>query len=243
VIDPTHIHDPAIRYARHIVLPEIGGQGQQKLGHARVAIVGMGGLGCPAAQYLVAAGIGGLTLIDNDRVVISNLQRQILYTEADIGKPKVAVARARLLAMNTACTITAIDDQVTVDNANQLLAGHDVVIDATDLVTTRYVINDACRALQMPWVMGAAIRFEGQVAVFDPRDSSAPDYRSLFPHLPPADGLPACAEAGGLGAVAGIIGAWQAMEAIKLITGAGSIAIGRTINIDGLYSEHFDTGL
>ena len=241
--DRPDIHDPAVRYARHLVLPEIGGQGQQKLAAASVAIVGMGGLGNPAAQYLAAAGIGSLTLIDADRVTPSNLQRQILFTEADIGQSKVAIARARLNSLNSQCTINVVDEALTAENATALLAGHSVIIDATDLVTTRYVINDACRELGIPWVMGAVIRFEGQVAVFDPREADAPDYRSLFPDLPPADALPACAEAGVLGAVAGIIGSWQAMEAIKLITGAGSITLGRTMNLDGLYGEMFNTSL
>ena len=234
--------EPAQRYARHLVLPEIGGIGQQKLAAAKVAIVGLGGLGSPAAQYLVAAGVGGLTLIDHDDIDVSNLQRQILFQEADIGQQKVAAAAARLSGQNSQCTVTPIDAQLTQDNAIELLTGHDVVIDATDLVTTRYVINDACEELQIPWVMGAVIRFEGQVAAFDPRQEGTPNYRNLFPELPPEDVIPACAEAGVIGPMAGIIGAWQAMNALKLITGAGDVKIGHTTNIDGLFNEMFETG-
>ena len=237
------LHDPAQRYARHLVLPEIGGVGQQKLAAARVAIVGLGGLGSPAAQYLVAAGIGGLTLIDHDDIDVSNLQRQILFHEDDIGQQKVSAAANRLVAQNSQCTITPVDDRLTKNNAVALLRGHDVVIDATDLVTTRYVINDACAELGIPWVMGAVIRFEGQVAAFDPRVKGSPSYRDLFPELPPDDAIPACAEAGVIGPMAGIIGAWQAMKALKLITGAGNVKVGRTINIDGLFSELFETGI
>ena len=237
------LHDPATRYARHLVLPEIGGVGQQKLAAAKVAIVGLGGLGSPAAQYLVAAGIGGLTLIDHDDIDVSNLQRQILFQEDDIGQQKVTAAAERLVGQNSQCKITPVEDQLTQENAIELLTGHDVVIDATDLVNTRYVINDACEELQIPWVMGAVIRFEGQVAVFDPRVEGSPSYRNLFPDLPPEDVIPACAEAGVIGPMAGIIGAWQAMKALKLITGAGNVKVGRTINIDGLFSELFETGI
>ncbi|MEO0393792.1 MAG: HesA/MoeB/ThiF family protein [Pseudomonadota bacterium] len=241
--DNDDLHDPAKRYARHVVLPEIGGVGQQKLAAAKVAIIGLGGLGSPAAQFLAAAGVGHLTLIDHDEIALSNLQRQILFQENDIGQQKVSAAAARLVRQNSRCVITPVDDKLTNKNAEALIADHDVVIDATDLVTTRYIINDACDALQIPWVMGAVIRFEGQVAVFDPRQADAPSYRTLFPELPPPDVLPACAEAGVIGPMAGIIGAWQAMEALKLITGAGTVKAGRTLNIDGLYSEFFETGL
>lgn len=239
----TDIHNTAKRYARHLVLPEIGGAGQQKLATARVAIVGVGGLGSAAAQYLAASGVGGLTLIDDDTVDLSNLQRQVLFTEADLDKPKVQVAAQRLAALNSNCEIEQQNLPLTAQNATSLLDGHDVVVDATDLITTRYAINDACAELQLPWVMGAVIRFEGQVAAFDPRVPDTPDYRRLFPELPPADALPACAEAGVMGAIAGIIGAWQAMIAVKMITGAGETPIGRIINVDGLYGQVFETKL
>ncbi|MBV6631657.1 MAG: HesA/MoeB/ThiF family protein [Alphaproteobacteria bacterium] len=241
--DTIDIHDPAIRYARHVVLPELGGAGQQRLAASRVAVVGVGGLGSAAAQYLAAAGVGALTLIDDDTVDLSNLQRQVLFTEADLDKPKVQVASTRLNALNSRCEIEQQNTRLTDQNATTLLDGHDVVVDATDLITTRYAINDTCAELKTPWVMGAVIRFEGQVAVFDPRVESAPDYRRLFPELPPPDALPACAEAGVLGAIAGIIGAWQAMVAVKLITGAGETPIGRIINVDGLYGNVFETRL
>ncbi|MEM6903488.1 MAG: HesA/MoeB/ThiF family protein, partial [Pseudomonadota bacterium] len=171
--DTIDIHDPVKRYARHLVLPELGGAGQQRLAAARVAIVGVGGLGNAAAQYIAAAGIGGLTLIDDDTVDLSNLQRQVLFTEADLDRPKVQVAATRLRALNSQCEIEQQNTRLTEQNAASLLDGHEVVVDATDLITTRYAINDACAALKTPWVMGAVIRFEGQVAVFDPRVASA----------------------------------------------------------------------
>jgi molybdopterin/thiamine biosynthesis adenylyltransferase len=227
----------AERYARHLVLPEIGGAGQQRLSAARVAIVGMGGLGNPAAQYLAAAGIGQLRLIDNDTVSASNLQRQVLFTEADPGRPKVEAAAERLHALNAACRIEARRERLTHENAQSLLAGHDVVIDATDRLEARYAINDACLALGLPWIMGAVIRFEGQLSVFDARDPAAPCYRCLYPEPPPAGALPACAEAGVVGAAAGLIGTWQALEAIKLLTGAGEPLVGWLLLFDGLSGQ------
>lgn len=231
------------RFARQLVLPEIGGAGQQRLAAARVAVVGLGGLGCPAALYLAAAGIGRLTLIDDDRVALGNLPRQVLYHQADIGRPKVAAARERLLAGHAACRIDAQERRLTPDNAGDLLADHDLVLECSDRIEARYTVNDACLALRLPWVMGAVIRFEGQVTCFDPRRPDSPCFRCLYPVPPPPDAMPACAEAGVLGAAAGVIGAWQALEAVKLLTGAGTPLVGFVQSFDGLSGEVWRTVL
>lgn len=225
------------RYQRHILLREIGGAGQQKLKAARVLIIGMGGLGHPVAQYLAAAGIGTLGLVDNDVVTASNLQRQILFTEADIGKPKTAIAAARLRAMNPHVTISEHALRLDRDNAGALIEGYDVVVDACDNFATRFIVNDMCFAREKTLVSGAVGRFDGQIATFKPwlQDANGtplPCYRSLVPQAP--DSEEDCASTGIIGALTGIIGSLQALEVIKEISGAGDTLAGRLLIYDGL---------
>jgi sulfur-carrier protein adenylyltransferase/sulfurtransferase len=220
------------RYARHITLPEIGWAGQQKLRSASVAIVGTGGLGSPIGLYLAAAGVGTLGLIDFDRVDTSNLQRQVLFGTADVGRPKVEAAAERLRDVNPHTIIRCHDERLTRANAMDVLTGYDVVIDGTDNFPTRYLVNDACVLLRKPYVYGSILRFEGQVSVFDSR--TGPCYRCLFREPPPPGLVPSCAEGGVLGVLPGIIGSLQALEAIKLITGAGDLLTGRLVLFDAL---------
>jgi molybdopterin/thiamine biosynthesis adenylyltransferase len=223
--------DEVERYARHLVLREVGGAGQQALKAARVAIVGAGGLGAPAALYLAAAGIGALTLIDPDVVDVSNLQRQVLFETTDVGVAKVAAARARLTALNPHVTVTAAPVALTEANAAGLLAGHDLVLDGTDDFTTRFAVNAACVAGGIPLVSGAIGRWTGQVGVF----AGKPCYRCLVPEIPP--GAETCAAVGVVGALAGVIGALMALEAIKLIARAGEPLTARLLLYDALAAE------
>jgi sulfur-carrier protein adenylyltransferase/sulfurtransferase len=220
------------RYARHIALPDVGWEGQQKLRAARVAIVGAGGLGSPVALYLAAAGVGSLGIIDFDVVDTSNLQRQVLYGTSDVGTPKVAAAAARLRDVNPHITVVPHQQRLTSANALEVLAAYDVVIDGTDNFPTRYLVNDACVLLGRPYVYGSILRFEGQVSVFDAR--RGPCYRCLFREPPPPGLVPSCAEGGVLGVLPGIIGSLQALEAIKLIIGTGDSLIGRLVLFDAL---------
>lgn len=230
------------RYARHIVLPEIGGAGQQKLKAARVVILGAGGLGAPVLLYLAAAGVGHLTIIDDDVVSLSNLQRQILHTTPKIGAAKTQSAQETLSAINPYVRITLNETRLTDENARELLSGHDVAIDGSDNFASRFAMADHCEALGIPLVTGAVTRFDGNLTVLAPHleDASGkknPCYRDLVPDMPPPDLVPSCAEAGILGAVTGVIGTLQAMEAIKWITGAGKPLIGRLLLYDGLEGE------
>jgi molybdopterin/thiamine biosynthesis adenylyltransferase len=220
--------DEIERYARHLVLAEIGGPGQQRLKAARVAIVGLGGVGAPAALYLAAAGVGALRLIDDDQVGLSNLQRQIAFSEADVGDPKVEAGAARLAALNPHVEIEPAPERLTVDNAAWLLEGCDVVIDGTDDFATRFATNAACVAARLPLVSGALGRWSGQVGVFAGR----PCYRCLVAEAPPD--AETCARVGVVGALAGVVGSMCALEAIKLITGAGEPLTGRLLIYDGL---------
>ena len=225
------------RYQRHIVLREIGGAGQQKLKAARVLIIGMGGLGHPVAQYLAAAGVGTLGLVDDDFVHISNLQRQILFSEADIGAAKTAAAAARLQAQNQHLTLCTHALRVTTETVDALVEAYDVVVDATDNFASRFVINDACFKAQKILVSGAVGRFDGQVATFKPwlKDDQGlplPCYRSLVPQAD--DGENDCARTGIVGALTGIIGSLQALEVIKEITSAGDSLAGFLLIYDGL---------
>jgi sulfur-carrier protein adenylyltransferase/sulfurtransferase len=220
------------RYARHITLPEIGWTGQRRLKEARVAIVGAGGLGSPVSLYLAAAGVGTLGIIDFDVVDTSNLQRQVIYGTSDVGDRKVAAARRRLVDVNPHITVNAHEARLTSQNALDVLADYDVVVDGTDNFPTRYLVNDACVLLGKPYVYGSILRFEGQVSVFDAR--SGPCYRCLFREPPPPGLVPSCAEGGVLGVLPGIIGSLQALEAIKLITGAGDPLVGRLVLFDAL---------
>jgi sulfur-carrier protein adenylyltransferase/sulfurtransferase len=220
------------RYARHITLPEVGWQGQRKLRAARVAIVGAGGLGSPAALYLAAAGVGTLGIIDFDDVDVSNLQRQVLYASSDIGAPKAETAARRLRDLNPHSRIETHAERLTRHNALDVLAQYDLVIDGTDNFPTRYLVNDACVLLGKPYVYGSILRFEGQVSVF--HAAEGPCYRCLFREPPPPGLVPSCAQGGVLGVLPGIIGSLQALEAIKLIVGAGDTLVGRLVLFDAL---------
>lgn len=220
--------DEIERYARHLVLAELGGPGQQRLKAARVAIVGLGGVGAPAALYLAAAGIGVLRLIDHDAVALSNLQRQIVFSEADVGRPKVEAGAARLAALNAHVEIEEAAERLTPDNAAWLLEGCDLVIDGTDDFGTRFAVNAACVTAGIPLVSGALGRWSGQVGVFAGR----PCYRCLVAEAPPE--AETCARVGVVGALAGVVGSMAALEAIKLIAGAGRPLTGRLLIYDGL---------
>ncbi|NNN17485.1 MAG: molybdopterin-synthase adenylyltransferase MoeB [Thermoplasmata archaeon] len=224
--------DETLRYSRHLLLSEVGVEGQKKLRDAKVLIVGAGGLGSPTALYLAAVGVGKIGLVDFDRVEVSNLQRQILYTTADVGHAKVDVARDRLQAMNPGVQVIAHSEPLTSTNAMDVLRGYDIVIDGTDNFATRYLVNDACVLLGKPNVYGSIYRFEGQASVFDAR--SGPCYRCLYPEPPPPGLVPSCAEAGVLGVLPGIVGVIQATEAIKIILGAGEPLVGRLLLFDAL---------
>lgn len=222
------------RYARHLALPEVGEAGQLRLQRAAVALIGAGGLGSPAALYLAAAGIGKLTIIDNDIVERSNLQRQVLHTDASTGSPKVDSARTTLEALNPDTRIAALNSRITSDNANQLLSAHDVVIDGSDNFATRYLINESCVALGIPNVHASVFRFEGQLSVFWPARGGGPCYRCLYAEPPPAEFSPSCAEAGVIGALPGILGSLQASEALKILLGIGQPLVGRLLHYDAL---------
>ena len=222
------------RYARHLVLKEIGGPGQQALLAARVVIIGAGGLGGPAGLYLAAAGVGHITLIDDDAVELSNLQRQIQFGVKDIGQPKAASMAQSLGAINPEVTLTAHPVRLTAKNARQLLRGHDVILDGVDDFASRFVINDAALALKIPLVSGALGRFNGQVSAFR-NDGQSACYRCFVPEIPPD--AQTCSQVGVIGALAGLIGSAMALETVKLITGAGEGLYGKLWLYDGLKSE------
>jgi len=223
--------DEVERYARHLVLREIGGPGQQALKGARVLIVGMGGLGAPAALYLAAAGVGRLGLVDPDVVDLSNLQRQVIYAESDIGRAKVDAAAERLTALNPMIAISPHAIRATAHNADELMRPFDLVLDGTDDFATRFAVSDACLAEGKPLVSGAIGRWTGQVGVF----TGQPCYRCLVPEIPPD--AETCAAVGVVGALAGVVGAMMALEAVKLITGAGDPLAGRLVIYDALAAE------
>ena len=223
------------RYRRHLTLPEIGLEGQQALLSARVLLIGAGGLGCPLAQYLTAAGIGTLGLVDFDTVDASNLHRQVLYGTADVGRPKTEVAAERIAAMNPDVRVERHDVRLTSDNALSILAEYDVVVDGTDNFPTRYLTNDACVLLGRPNVHGSIFRFDGQATVFDARHG--PCYRCLYPEPPPPGAVPSCAEGGVLGVLPGLIALVQATETVKIVTGAGDPLHGRLLQYDALRME------
>jgi adenylyltransferase/sulfurtransferase len=220
------------RYRRHLSLPEFGLEGQQRLLASSVLLIGAGGLGCPLAQYLAAAGVGRIGLVDFDVVDVSNLQRQVLYGTADVGRPKVDVARERIRAQNPDVVVETFRERLTSENALERFRGFDVIIDGTDNFPTRYLSNDACVLLGKPTVYGAILRFEGQASTFDAR--RGPCYRCLFPEPPPPGSVPSCAEGGVLGVLPGIIALIQATEAVKLLTGVGEPLIGRFLHYDAL---------
>jgi molybdopterin/thiamine biosynthesis adenylyltransferase/rhodanese-related sulfurtransferase len=233
------------RYSRHLRLPGVGLGGQRKLEAARMLVVGAGGLGSPAAFYLAAAGVGTLRIADDDVVDRSNLQRQILHTDARIGLAKVESATAALSALNPRTKIEALQERITSANVERMLDGVDVVVDGADNFPVRYLLNDACVKLGKPLVYGAVQRFEGQASVFDAgrHRGGAPCYRCLFPEPPPADAAPNCAEAGVLGVLPGVIGLLQATEAIKSILGIGTPLTGRLLQFDALAMRFRETRL
>lgn len=230
------------RYARHIVLREIGGPGQRALKDAKVLVVGAGGLGAPALQYLAAAGVGTLGVIDDDRVENANLQRQVIHRDGDIGMPKVFSAQQAIEAQNPFVTVRPYHRRLTEDIAADLIADYDLVLDGTDNFDTRYLVNAACVAAGVPLVSGALSQWEGQLSVFDPAND-APCYRCIFPQAPAPHLAPSCAEAGVLGPLPGVVGSMMAVEAVKLITGAGTPARGQMLIYDALYGESRSIGV
>lgn len=233
----------AERYSRHLLLPEVGVSGQLKLAGARIALVGAGGLGSPAALYLAAAGVGKLTLIDNDQVERSNLQRQVIHTDARVGMPKTLSAGEALSALNPSVRLELREQRLVAGNVETLLFGHDLIIDGADNFPTRYLLNAVSRNLGIPLIYGAVHRFTGQVSVFDPRREDSPCYRCLFPEPPSAEDAPNCSEAGVLGVLPGIIGLLQCNEAIKLVIGKGRSLAGRLLCFDALNASFRELAL
>ena len=230
------------RYARHIVLREVGGPGQKKLKDAKVLVVGAGGLGSPALLYLAAAGVGTIGVVDDDAVDNSNLQRQVIHQDAGIGMPKVHSAAEAMRAQNPFVTVRPYHRRLSEDDAAALIADYDIVLDGTDNFDTRYLVNTTCVALGKPLISGALTQWEGQVSVFDPA-KGAPCYQCIFPEAPAPGLSPSCAEAGVIGPLPGVIGSVMALEAIKLITNAGTALRGEMLIYDGLYGETRKIGL
>lgn len=233
------------RYARHIVLHGIGGPGQQKLKAARVLVIGAGGLGSPLIQYLAAAGIGEIGIIDDDNVSLSNLQRQVLHGTADIGRPKTESASAAITRLNPHIKVTPLSQRLTECNARALVRAYDIVADGSDNFLTRYAVSDACFYEKRPLVTAAVGGFDGSLTVLRPYEKNSlgepnPTYRCLFPEPPPAGSVPACSEAGVLGALTGILGAMMALEVIREIVGFGEGLIGKLILVDA-FNMRFET--
>lgn len=223
------------RYARHIVLRELGGPGQRKLQAARVLVVGAGALGAPVCAYLAAAGVGRITVADDDRVSLSNLQRQVLFRDDDLGRPKAATVAAAMKALNPHIAVTPLPRRITEGDA-ALIAEHDLVLDGTDSFESRAAINRACVEAGTPLIAGSIAQWEGQITIWDPA-RGAPCMACLFPQAPAAGLAPSCAEAGVVGALPGVVGSMMALEAIKLIAGAGQPMRGRMMVFDGLWGE------
>jgi len=229
---PPLSQDEILRYSRHLIIPDIGLAGQQRLKAARVLLIGAGGLGSPLALYLAAAGVGHIGLVDFDVVDVTNLQRQLLHGTKDVGRTKIASARDRIADVNPFVELTTYEVALTSANALDIIREYDLVVDGTDNFPTRYLVNDACVILGKPNVYGSIYRFEGQASVFATKDG--PCYRCLFPEPPPPGMVPSCAEGGVLGVLPGLVGTIQATEAIKLILGIGEPLIGRLLLIDAL---------
>ena len=221
-----------LRYSRHLIMPEVGMEGQVKLKQAKVLLVGTGGLGAPLGLYLAAAGVGRLGLVDFDTVDFTNLQRQVTFGTSDVGRPKLEAAKERLSLLNPEIQIDTYETRLTSDNALDILREYDIVVDGTDNIPTRYLVNDACVLLGKPNVYGSIFRFEGQASVFG--HPGGPCYRCLYPEPPPPGLVPSCAEGGVLGVLPGIIGAIQAMETLKLILGKGQPLVGRLLLFNAL---------
>ena len=220
------------RYSRHLIMPEVGLEGQLKLKRARVLLIGTGGLGAPLGLYLAAAGVGHLGLVDFDVVDYSNLQRQVTFSTSDVGKPKTEAAKERLLGLNPTIEIETFETRLTSENALDMFRDFDIIVDGTDNFPTRFLVNDACLLLGKPNVYGSIFRFEGQATVFG--YPGGPCYRCLYPEPPPPGLVPSCAEGGVLGVLPGIVGSIQAMETIKLILGTGEPLVGRLLLFDAL---------
>jgi adenylyltransferase/sulfurtransferase len=220
------------RYSRHILLPEVGGKGQKKLLAAKVFIVGAGGLGCPVGYYLAAAGVGTIGIIDNDRVEISNLQRQIAHSTKTLGMLKVESAKATFEALNPDVNVIGISERLSKDTIMNLIKDYDIVVDGSDNFPTRYLVNDACVMMKKPLVSGAILKFEGQVTTVVPGEGHC--YRCLFEEMPPAGLVPSCQEAGVIGAITGVVGSLQAIEVIKLILGKGDVLKNTLLIYDAL---------
>ena len=218
------------RYARHISLPDVGIEGQRLINKSRILVIGAGGLGSPVLLYLAAAGVGEIGIIDDDLVDLSNLQRQIIHAESNIGSSKVESAKAQILSINSTIKITTWNARLSPDNAQEILAGWDIVIDGTDNIPTRYLVDDICKINQIPWIYGSIYRFEGQASVFN--FEGGPCYRDLFPEPPPSNAIPSCAEGGVFGVLPGVIGSIQATEAIKIIINKGQSLSGKLLIYD-----------
>jgi adenylyltransferase/sulfurtransferase len=223
------------RYSRHIILPEVGGSGQQKMLEARVLLLGAGGLGSPAAYYLAAAGIGNLGIVDFDRVDLSNLQRQIIHSTERIGMLKTESAKKTIQALNPDVNVTLYNEKMDSSNIMNLIEGYDYIVDGSDNFPTRYLVNDACVIKNKTLIHGSIYRFEGQVTVFKPGDG--PCYRCLYPEPPPPGMVPNCQEGGVLGVLAGVIGNLQVVEVLKLVLGIGKPLVGKLLIYDALNTE------
>ncbi|MCR9256634.1 MAG: molybdopterin-synthase adenylyltransferase MoeB [Alphaproteobacteria bacterium] len=227
--------DQLHRYARHVILDEVGEEGQLKLLDSKVLVIGAGGLGAPVLLYLAAAGVGTLACADDDAVDLSNLQRQIIHRTESVGIAKVESARQSLEAVNPTINFIPIAERINRDNAADLVSGYDLVVDGSDNFDTRYLLNDVCLAAGIPWISGSLLRFEGQVSTFMPhRGAGHPCYRCIFPERPEPGSIPRCDEAGIFGSVAGIVGTIQATEALKILMGLGETLSGRLLLIDTL---------
>ena len=223
------------RYSRHIILKEIGVKGQKKLLNAKVLIIGAGGLGAPAAMYLAAAGVGTIGIADADEVDLSNLQRQIIHATEDVGKPKVQSAKETMNKMNPDVTVNTYHEFVSSENITELISGYDFIIDGTDNFPAKFLINDACVMAKKPFSHAGIIRFKGQLMTYVPGEG--PCYRCVFKNPPPKDAVPTCKQAGVVGAMGGVIGSLQAMEAIKYITGTGELLTGHLLTFDAIKME------
>jgi len=226
--------DELERYARHLVLREVGGAGQARIRAARVLVIGAGGLGSPVALYLAAAGVGAIGLVDDDSVSLSNLQRQILYRTADVGRPKVEAGADALAALNPGVTVEAHPLRLTAGNAAALFAAYDIIADGSDNFETRFLVNDATYAAKKVLVSAAVTEFDGQLATYKAHDGISPCYRCLFPAPPPPGTAPSCSQTGVLGAAAGVMGSLQALEILKEITGIGQGLAGRLLIYEAL---------
>jgi len=230
--EPKLSKEEMLRYSRHLIMPEVGMEGQLKLKQAKVLCIGTGGLGAPLGLYLAAAGVGRLGLVDFDVVDFTNLQRQVTFGTSDVGRPKIEAARERLSNLNPEIQIATHETKLTSENALEILREYDIIVDGTDNFPTRYLVNDACVLLGKPNVYGSIFRFEGQATIFG--YPGGPCYRCLYPEPPPPGLVPSCAEGGVLGVLPGIVGAIQAMETIKLILGRGDALVGRLLLFDAL---------